>query len=204
MSDLASLLEKVTVDELAQIIRRVDGNHSLGAGELAEAILAALSPPIKAGEAVPVGGAKLSRFGLDATDVDMLRRGDMLGGKAGAKFFDAVSALCQELEDADSLVDKATAWDAIAEKNARIATLTEKVARMGEALEQLVPFAKWAIRESAFSGHELDGGEVQEKALAHCLIVRTVYDPQQHGPSDVASAGDEWFEFSSTIAEPRP
>jgi hypothetical protein len=54
MSDLASLLEKVNVDELAQIIRRVDGNHSLGAGELAEAILAALSPPIKAGEAVPV------------------------------------------------------------------------------------------------------------------------------------------------------
>ena len=44
----------MTVDELAQIIRRVDGNHSLGAGELAEAILAALSPPIKAGEAVPV------------------------------------------------------------------------------------------------------------------------------------------------------
>jgi hypothetical protein len=79
-----------------------------------------------------------------------------------------------------------------------------KVARMGEALEQLAPFAKWAIRESAFSGHELDGGEVQEKALANCLIVRTVYDPQQHGPSDVASAGDEWFEFSSTLAEPQP
>jgi hypothetical protein len=38
----------MTVDELAQIIRRVDGNHSLGAGELAEAILAALSPPIMA------------------------------------------------------------------------------------------------------------------------------------------------------------
>jgi hypothetical protein len=54
MSDLASLLEKVAVDDLAQIIRRVDGNHSLGAGELAEAILAALSPPIKAREAVPV------------------------------------------------------------------------------------------------------------------------------------------------------
>ena len=30
------------VDELAQIIRRVDGNHSLGAGALAEAIIAVL------------------------------------------------------------------------------------------------------------------------------------------------------------------
>ena len=34
---------EVTVDELSQIIRRVDGNHSLGAGELAERILAALN-----------------------------------------------------------------------------------------------------------------------------------------------------------------
>ena len=139
------MVTEVNVDDLAQIIRRVDGNHSLGAGELAEAILTALSPPMKAGEAVPVGGAKLSRFGLDATDVDMLRRGDMLGGKAGAKFFDAVSALCQELEDADSLVDKATAWDAIAEKNARIATLTEKVARMGEALKQARAYVLQAV-----------------------------------------------------------
>ena len=62
MSDLASLLEKVTVDELAQIIRRVDGNHSLGAGELAEAILASLSHPIKAGEAVPVASEAASRI----------------------------------------------------------------------------------------------------------------------------------------------
>jgi len=32
-----------TVDELAQIIRIVDGNHNLGAGELAERILSALA-----------------------------------------------------------------------------------------------------------------------------------------------------------------
>jgi hypothetical protein len=32
-----------TVDELAQIIRTVDGNHTLGAGELAERILTALA-----------------------------------------------------------------------------------------------------------------------------------------------------------------
>jgi hypothetical protein len=32
-----------TVDELAQIIRTVDGNHTLGAGELAERILSALA-----------------------------------------------------------------------------------------------------------------------------------------------------------------
>lgn len=32
-----------SVDELAQIIRQEDGNHSLGAGELAERIIARLS-----------------------------------------------------------------------------------------------------------------------------------------------------------------
>lgn len=31
-----------SVDELSQIIRHVDGNHSLGAGDLAERILSAL------------------------------------------------------------------------------------------------------------------------------------------------------------------
>ena len=43
-----------TVDELAQIIREVDGNHQLGAGRLAEAILARLStaPPVQQKEGV--------------------------------------------------------------------------------------------------------------------------------------------------------
>jgi hypothetical protein len=34
-----------SVDELAQIIRKVDGNHTLGAGALAEAILDTLTKP---------------------------------------------------------------------------------------------------------------------------------------------------------------
>jgi len=38
----------VTVDQLAQIIRTVDGNHSLGAGALAERILSALEPAVAA------------------------------------------------------------------------------------------------------------------------------------------------------------
>ena len=35
---------RVSVDELAQIIRVVDGSNTLGAGALAEAILAAIDP----------------------------------------------------------------------------------------------------------------------------------------------------------------
>ena len=37
--------QPVTVDQLAQIIRIVDGTHSLGAGELAERILSAVALP---------------------------------------------------------------------------------------------------------------------------------------------------------------
>lgn len=55
------------VNELAQIIREVDGNHSLGAGALAEAIIdkltAAPNPPqegwVKISERLPVAGRKV-------------------------------------------------------------------------------------------------------------------------------------------------
>lgn len=38
-------MRNIDVDDLAQIIREVDGNHDLGAGELAEAILDRLPAP---------------------------------------------------------------------------------------------------------------------------------------------------------------
>jgi hypothetical protein len=62
----------VEVDQLAQIIRKVDGNHSLGAGALAEAILREASlPPVasegpvlseKEREVIDVGAAALEQF----------------------------------------------------------------------------------------------------------------------------------------------
>ena len=48
------IVEITDVDALAQIIRRVDGSNKLGAGALAEAIIAALSPAPQA----PAGGAE--------------------------------------------------------------------------------------------------------------------------------------------------
>lgn len=36
---MADQLKALTVDELAELIRKVDGNHSMGAGALAEALL---------------------------------------------------------------------------------------------------------------------------------------------------------------------
>lgn len=99
-------------------------------------------------------------------------------------------------------------WWTVAANNveiaeARLEAAESKLSEMRSALEGLVPFAKWAIRESAFSGSDLEGAEVQEAALAHGLLIRTVYDPERHGPSDVAEPGMDWFEFSSTL-EPSP
>lgn len=84
---------------------------------------------------------------------------------------------------------------------ARATASEAKLEEMRKALEPLSTFARWAIRESAFSGMELEGGEVQEEALSRGLIVRTIYDPERHGPSDVADPGDDWFEFSDALGE---
>jgi len=47
--------DTLDVDALAQEIRRVDGKHSLGAGQLAEALMPFLSSPLSpSGEAEPV------------------------------------------------------------------------------------------------------------------------------------------------------
>ena len=184
MSDLASLLEKVrsavsrVPKNLTEHKLRQRSKSMLDAGHADDADL-----DIEAADAI----SALERELEEARSLNEQLRGETYLSSAEAAEFHRDNAV--------------TMWDA---ERARATAAEAKAARIGEALEQLVPFAKWAIRESAFSGHELDGGEVQEKALAHCLIVRTVYDPQQHGPSDVASAGDEWFEFSSILAEPQP
>jgi hypothetical protein len=55
----------MTIDELANIIRQVDGNHSLGAGALAEAIMN--HPSF-------VWPSRAIDVAIDALDPDMSRR----------------------------------------------------------------------------------------------------------------------------------
>jgi hypothetical protein len=51
--------------------------------------------------------AALATFGLDATDLDMLTSGDMLGSRTGAKFAAALSASQAEVERLKALVEQA-------------------------------------------------------------------------------------------------
>jgi hypothetical protein len=66
-------------------------------------------------------------------------------------------------------------------------------------------FARWCIQESAFEGGDLDGAQVQEKALELGLLKEVAFDPEKHDPTGSretlwVDAGDPWFVFSDALA----
>ena len=71
-------MSMIDVDDLAQIIRHVDGNHDLGAGALAEAILDHLPAPqiihtVEEQEALDPDTLLMSRKGYIADAEDNIR-----------------------------------------------------------------------------------------------------------------------------------
>jgi hypothetical protein len=61
----------------------------------------------------------------------------------------------------------------------------------------LAEFAKWAIRSGQWDGSDLDGGDIQDKAIECRILVETQYDPEKHGPSETGQEpGDPWYVFS--------
>jgi hypothetical protein len=83
---------------------------------------------------------------------------------------------------------------------ATLETLSSELERVKGERDALADFARWVITESAFSGCDIFGGDVQDKAVDAGLLVATKYDPEQHGPSDIAEPGDDWFVFSPALA----
>lgn len=66
-------------------------------------------------------------------------------------------------------------------------------------IERLRAFARWAVQEGPFNGCDLDGGDVQTKAIEFGIIVQTQYDPATHGEPDTGvdiEPGDPWFVFA--------
>lgn len=60
----------------------------------------------------------------------------------------------------------------------------------------LTTFALWCV-EQVFEGCDLDGGDVQDKAVECGVLVPTRYDPAIHGENQVdAEPGDDWYVFS--------
>lgn len=74
-----------------------------------------------------------------------------------------------------------------------------------DQIEALKEFLRWAVREGAWEGNDLDGAAVQEKAQALGLIVKEAYDPEKHGEPVVdfveVEPGDDWFVFAPGISQ---
>lgn len=65
---------------------------------------------------------------------------------------------------------------------------------------RLAIFASWVIR-SAWTGDEIELGEIQDKAEQLGLIVPVEggYDPERHGEDDFAEPGDPYFELAAWL-----
>jgi hypothetical protein len=61
-------------------------------------------------------------------------------------------------------------------------------------------FVMWALSEGSWQGADIAGGAAQDKAAELGLIAETTYDPNRHGPSDVAEIGDSWFVPTEAMA----
>jgi hypothetical protein len=61
---------------------------------------------------------------------------------------------------------------------------------------KLVDFAEGMIQD-AFDGHDVEGSDIQERAVACGLIIETTYSYERHGENEVdPKDGDPWYEFS--------
>lgn len=61
---------------------------------------------------------------------------------------------------------------------------------------EVAEFVKWCITEGSFNGCDIDGADAQDQAVKFGIIRQVEYDPEKHGPSDLAEPGDRWFVFT--------
>ena len=63
-------------------------------------------------------------------------------------------------------------------------------------------FARWVIREGCFEGYDLDGGQLQDKAVELGLLREETYDPEKHpnvSENFDAEEGDRIFVFTELV-----
>lgn len=59
-------------------------------------------------------------------------------------------------------------------------------------------FARWAVQEGPWDGKDLDGYDVQCKAIEFGVIKEVAFDPDVHGADDEydTQPGDPWYVFA--------
>jgi hypothetical protein len=61
-------------------------------------------------------------------------------------------------------------------------------------------FVQWALSEGSWNGCDLDGGSIQEKAIALGLLKVEPYDPDKHGESEFdVEPGDDWYTLADGV-----
>ncbi|MEH2508725.1 hypothetical protein V1291_000079 [Nitrobacteraceae bacterium AZCC 1564] len=73
--------------------------------------------------------------------------------------------------------------------------------RATSVLSQAAKFIVWVMQEGPWSGGDLDGGSVQDKAESLGLLSKVKYDPELHGESDFSEPGDDWFVLRPEIVQ---
>jgi hypothetical protein len=89
----------------------------------------------------------------------------------------------------------------IPEGAANAALIVHALSALKSDNRPLIEFARWAIQEGSWVSADIPGDVVQDKAEELGLIIRTKYDPEIHGESDIAEPGDDWYVFGPLIAE---
>ena len=63
-------------------------------------------------------------------------------------------------------------------------------------MTKIADFAEFIIRGS-WDGKDVDGGEIQDLAVEHGLLIETKYDPEKHGPNNYdLEPGDPYLIFT--------
>lgn len=78
---------------------------------------------------------------------------------------------------------------------------------MTDTTEAAKEFIRWAIRNGAWDGGTLEGGDIQDKAESLGLLVKETYDPAKLGEPGAMfgfvdiEPGDDWFVFCDWLKE---
>lgn len=66
--------------------------------------------------------------------------------------------------------------------------------------EACAEFVRWALTEGCWSGCDLEGGAIQEKALSLGLLKVEPYDPEKHGETEhYVEIGDDWYTLTDAV-----
>ncbi|WP_430438955.1 hypothetical protein [Shinella sp.] len=182
----------LTVDELAQEIRRVDGNHSLGAGALAEALLPFFTDALEVGQPVAVEPEPVAWMYQFKTNAPVLMVEKRNWAETHSEWTETplyahppLSALVNAQADAD-VVERWQPIDTAPKDGVRVILMWEPFGGVSEHVE----LGKWSIRNGWVNtyGHAFTGSPTHWMPLPPPSTTR-IADSAEAGGSATSTIG---------------